>query len=139
MSKTEQALIDAIEANDKDKALDLFEKFQELKATTDIESNKYWELIDKIGEVIEEVKEVESVVETVKEEVSEVIEEVKVREVRGKKPNSIPREEIIRDFNSLLAKCVDFHQQVKRDRTSDNKFSIQMIKRLTFVKKILIR
>lgn len=152
MTKTEKALVEAIEAGNKEKALELFKAFADLKSSTDEQSNAYYEQIEAIGEDTpeEEVVEVEEeaiideseLTEEDKEqaeEIEEVVEVVKQRGTRGRKPNSIGRDEIEKDFNNLLEKCTQFRQQTKRDNSSDSRLSLRLVRRLNLLKKQLFR
>ena len=89
MTKTEQNLIEAIEAKDYDLALEQFELFQALKNTTDEQAELYFKQIEgmnndapKVEEVQEPVKEVESV-----EEEMPPLEEMSLTQLRGAYPN----------------------------------------------------
>lgn len=152
MTKTEKALAEAIEAGNKEKALELFKAFADLKSSTDEQSNAYYEQIEAIGEDTpeEEVVEVEeeAIIDESElseedkeqaEEIEEVVEVVKQRGTRGRKPNSIGRDEIEKDFNNLLEKCTQFRQQTKRDNSSDSRLSLRLVRRLNLLKKQLFR
>lgn len=153
MTKTEKALVEAIEAGNKEKALELFKAFADLKSSTDEQSNAYYEQIEAIGEdtpeeeiveaeeeaIIDESELLEEQKEEAEEIVQEMVENIKQRGTRGKKPNSIGRDEIEKDFNNLLEKCTQFRQQTKRDNSSDSRLSLRLVRRLNLLKKQLFR
>lgn len=137
MNKTEQALVKAIESKDYDKAVKALSKFSELKSTTDKQSNDYF---DKIESLLED-KEVEEVVENIEEEVIEEVEEVVAPRVekRGVKAKTIERKELEKKYDDLMETAVNYFAQVKKERSSDAVFARRLIRRLTLVKKQVLR
>ena len=145
MTKTEQNLIEAIEAKDYDLALQKFEEFQALKSTTDEQAEAYFNQIEgmnnddskEIEEVVQEpVKEVEQVEEAVEE--NKEVEEVQP-ETRGRKAKDVDRKEIENDLESLITKVLSFNQKVSRNGNGDSRFAKRISRDLVNIRKRLVR
>ena len=145
MTKTEQNLIEAIEAKDYDLALQKFEEFQALKSTTDEQAEAYFNQIegmnnDALKEIEVEAKEPVKKVEQVEEAVEEnkEVEEVQ-HETRGRKAKDVDRKEIENDLEALINKALSFNQKVSRNGNGDSRFAKRISRDLVNIRKRLVR
>jgi len=136
MNKTEQALVKAIESKDYDQSINTFEKFTELKGTTDEQANSYFEKIESLKEVPEEKEseKAEEDKETTKE--TTVIVQQKA-ETRGRKGKSTGRKEVDKAFKSLLETSINYHAEVIK--TPDGRFAKRLLSRLQRLNKQIMR
>lgn len=141
MTKNEKALVDAIESGNKELALDLFAKIQEVKTISDEDKETYFNKIEAIG-VKEDASEVPEPAEPVVAETSKVeiveVEEIKV-ETRGRKAKDVDRMELERDLNQLVTKALAFNAKVSRNGNGDSIFARRLVQQLSAIRKRLVR
>lgn len=138
MTKNEKALVDAIESGNKELALDLFAKIQEVKTISDEDKETYFNKIEAIGVKEVELESIDSVEpETTKVEIVGV-EEIKV-ETRGRKAKDVDRMELERDLNQLVTKALAFNAKVSRNGNGDSVFARRLVQQLSAVRKRLVR
>ena len=145
MNKKEQALVDAIEAGNKDEAIEALTAFASLKSTTDEQSNDYFDKIQAIGEDEAEVEEIleeidDSETESDLEEEEVIEEEVAPRvEKRGVKAVAPSRAELNAKFAELLELSVNYFAEVKKDNNAQSKFAKRLVQILRKTNKTIFR
>lgn len=138
MTKNEKALVDAIESGNKELALDLFAKIQEVKTISDEQKETYFNQIEAIGVKEAELESIDSVEsENPKVEIDE-FEEIKV-ETRGRKAKDVDRMELERDLNQLVTKALAFNAKVSRNGNGDSIFARRLAQQLSAIRKRLVR
>ena len=136
MNKTEQSLVDAIEAKDYDLALEKFEAFQSLKSTTDEQANDYFNKIESLKD--SPVVEVAAKVEDTPEEIEAFEEELRI-ETRGRKAKNVERKALEDGLNELIENALLFNAKRTEKTPSDALFARRLARRLIIIRKQVVR
>jgi len=136
MNKTEQSLVDAIEAKDYDLALEKFEAFQSLKSTTDEQANDYFNKIESLKD--SPVVEVAAKVEDTPEEIEAFEEELRI-ETRGRKAKNVERKALEDGLNELIENALLLNAKRTEKTPSDALFARRLARRLIIIRKQVVR